>query len=54
MGSRKPAAVCIIDDDEAIRESLRLLPYANGLSSVVYASADAFLADPARKASADA
>lgn len=46
MGSRKPAAVCIIDDDEAIRESLRLLLYANGLSSVVYASADAFLADP--------
>ncbi|RPH98280.1 MAG: DNA-binding response regulator [Lysobacterales bacterium] len=46
MRSRKPAAVCIIDDDEAIRESLRLLLYANGLSSVVYASADAFLADP--------
>jgi len=46
MGSRKPAAVCIIDDDEAIRESLRLLLYANGLSSVAYESADAFLADP--------
>jgi FixJ family two-component response regulator len=46
MGIRKPAAVCIIDDDEAIRESLRLLLYANGLSSVAYESADAFLADP--------
>jgi FixJ family two-component response regulator len=37
--------VCIIDDDEAIRESLRLLLYASGLSSHVYESADAFLAD---------
>ena len=37
--------VCIIDDDDAIRESLRLLLYANGLRSVHYASADAFLAD---------
>ncbi|MGK2926022.1 MAG: response regulator transcription factor [Lysobacterales bacterium] len=45
MASRKPAAVCIIDDDEAIRESLRLLLYANGLSSQAYDSADAFLAD---------
>lgn len=39
------ATVCIIDDDEAIRESLRLLLYAGGLSSCVYESADAFLAD---------
>jgi FixJ family two-component response regulator len=46
MGITKPAAVCIIDDDEAIRESLRLLLYANGLTSVAYESADAFLADP--------
>ena len=37
--------VCIIDDDDAIRESLRLLLYANGLRSLHYASADAFLAD---------
>jgi FixJ family two-component response regulator len=37
--------VCIVDDDEAIRESLRLLLYAGGLSSCVYESADAFLAD---------
>ena len=35
--------VCIIDDDEAIRESLRLLLYAGGLSSFVYESADRFL-----------
>lgn len=46
MGIRRPAAICIIDDDEAIRESLRLLLYANGLTSVAYESADAFLADP--------
>ncbi|MDX1735722.1 MAG: response regulator [Halioglobus sp.] len=37
--------VCIIDDDEAIRESLRLLLYANGLRCLHYASADAFLAE---------
>lgn len=37
--------VCIIDDDEAIRESLRLLLYAEGLRSCVYESADAFLAE---------
>ena len=39
--------VCIIDDDEAIRESLRLLLFASGLNSCVYESGDAFLADPA-------
>jgi len=37
--------VCIIDDDTAIRESLRLLLYAEGMRSCVYESADAFLAD---------
>lgn len=36
--------VCIIDDDEAIRESLRLLLYAEGFGSICYESADAFLA----------
>jgi len=38
--------VCIVDDDEAIRESLRMLLFADGLNSCVYESADAFLADP--------
>lgn len=41
---RPDSTVCIIDDDEAIRESLRLLLYAQGLGSICYASADAFLA----------
>ncbi len=35
--------ICIIDNDEAIRESLRLLLFAAGLSSCAYESADAFL-----------
>lgn len=42
---KRQPTVCIIDDDEAIRESLRLLLYAGGMSSCVYESADAFLAD---------
>lgn len=37
--------VCIIDDDEAIRESLRLLLYASEIRSFSYESADAFLAE---------
>ena len=32
----KDHIVCIVDDDEAIRESLRLLLYASGLQSCVY------------------
>jgi len=35
--------VCIIDDDEAIRESLCLLLSAAGISSHVFDSANAFL-----------
>ena len=41
----KDHIVCIVDDDEAIRESLRLLLYASGLQSYAYESADVFLAD---------
>jgi len=37
--------ICIIDDDEAIRESLRLLLFADGLNSCSFESADAFLKD---------
>lgn len=37
--------VCIIDDDEAIRESLRLLLFAEGLQSIIFESADAYLAE---------
>jgi FixJ family two-component response regulator len=39
--------VCIVDDDEAIREALKLLLFASDLNSCVYGSADDFLADPA-------
>ena len=41
---RKENRVCIIDDDEAIREALNLLLYADGISSRAFASADQFLA----------
>ncbi|HLF29821.1 MAG TPA: response regulator [Xanthomonadales bacterium] len=41
---RRGGRICIIDDDEAIREALRLLLSAAGISSHLYASADEFLA----------
>lgn len=37
--------VCIIDDDEAIREALRLLLFADGLNGVAFESAEHFLAE---------
>ena len=39
--------ICIIDDDEAVRESLRLLLFVNGYQSQSFDSADAFLASNA-------
>ncbi len=41
---RNSNGVCIIDDDEAIRDALRLLLFAAGIPSHAYASADKFLA----------
>jgi len=45
MSKHQEPMVCIVDDDEAIRESLRLLLYAGGIRATVYESADAFLAE---------
>lgn len=47
---QRAPSVFIVDDDEAIRRSLQLLLKTLGLPSVVYASADEFLAnyDPAQ------
>jgi FixJ family two-component response regulator len=42
---QKEAIICIVDDDEAIRESIRLLLYADGLQSCAYATADDYLKD---------
>jgi FixJ family two-component response regulator len=44
-GNARQPTVCIVDDDEAIREALRLLLYAGGMNSIAYDSGDAFLAD---------
>ena len=46
MAAISDAVVCIVDDDEAIRESLRLLLYSGDLHSITYPSADALLAEP--------
>ena len=40
------ADVIVIEDDEAVRDSLQVLLQAAGLSSVVYSSAEEFLAAP--------
>jgi len=45
MTARQQPLVCIVEDDEAIRESLRLLLYAEGLNSCAWPSADAYLAE---------
>ena len=36
--------VCIVDDDDAVREALRILFFANGYQTHLFESADAFLA----------
>ncbi len=41
---RNDCRVCIIDDDEAIREALYMLLFAAGIPSHAYPSADKFLA----------
>lgn len=42
---KKTGTICIIDDDEAVRESLRILLFSSGFQSCLYPSADHFLAD---------
>ncbi len=38
--------VVVIEDDEAVRDSLQVLLQAAGLTSIVYSSAEEFLASP--------
>jgi two-component system response regulator TtrR len=40
---KKLGKICIIDDDEAVRESLRMLLFVSGYESVLFESADHFL-----------
>jgi FixJ family two-component response regulator len=40
----QPATICIVDDDDAIRESLQLLLFAEGRNCLAFASATEFLA----------
>lgn len=42
----KSGTVCIIDDDEAVREAVRLLLFTRGFQTCLYPSADHFLQDP--------
>lgn len=43
MSLENKGTVCIIDDDEAVRESLRVLLFAQGYRSTTFASADEYL-----------
>jgi len=43
MSHAHTRTVCIVDDDEAVRDSLRLLLESGGLATRSFASADAFL-----------
>lgn len=43
MSQADNRTVCIVDDDEAVRDSLRLLLESGGLATRSYSSADAFL-----------
>lgn len=46
--SKGKGRICIVDDDEAVRESLRVLLFSAGYQSCQFESADAFLAEPSR------
>ncbi|HKE46264.1 MAG TPA: response regulator transcription factor [Steroidobacteraceae bacterium] len=48
--TEQPATVCVVDDDEAVRGSLKMLLKTLGLPTLAYASAQEFLAafDPQR------
>lgn len=43
MSAAKPTSIAIVDDDEAIRESIQLLLFAEGLNCLSYSSALSFL-----------
>jgi len=44
----KKGRICIVDDDEAVRESLRVLLFSSGYESVLFPSADHMLASDSR------
>lgn len=44
----KKGRICIVDDDEAVRESLRILLFTSGYESVLFESADELLRQEAR------
>jgi FixJ family two-component response regulator len=46
MSAEKARPVCVVEDDDAVRASVRLLLEAVGYPVLDYASAEAFLADP--------
>ncbi len=43
MNTARPPTIAIVDDDEAIRESIQLLLFAEGLNCLAYSSALKFL-----------
>ena len=45
MGVEKDRVVCIVDDDEAVRDSILVLLQSEGIDARAFASASAFLSD---------
>ena len=46
MNATEDRVVCVVDDDEAVRDSICVLLQSEGLSARAFASAAEFLADP--------
>ena len=45
MGVKKDRVVCVVDDDEAVRDSIFVLLQSEGIAARVFASAAEFLSD---------
>jgi len=52
LSATKDRVVCVVDDDEAVRDSICALLHSEGLSACAFASAAEFLADSGARSAA--